>query len=66
MGTKTLHPHRPFPRRFDTLLHTSENVKAPVQGNLNVKVSKVDPGLAADILQPLFTAVWEGEKVPDN
>ena len=27
---------------------------------------KTDPELAADILHPLFTAVWEGENVPDD
>ena len=27
---------------------------------------KRDPELADDILHPLFTAVWEGEKVPDD
>ena len=28
--------------------------------------SRQDPWLAATILEPLFTAVWNGEKVPDD
>lgn len=42
-----------------------KNGKASRQDKLNAKLFKVDLELAAEILKPLFTAVWEGNKVPD-
>ncbi|XP_061196570.1 craniofacial development protein 2-like [Saccostrea echinata] len=42
------------------------NGKSPGRDNLDAELFKADPGIAATILQPLFTAVWDGEKVPDD
>ncbi|XP_062609155.1 craniofacial development protein 2-like [Saccostrea cucullata] len=45
---------------------TLKNGKSPGRDNLDAELFKADPGIAATILQPLFTAVWDGEKVPDD
>ena len=47
-------------------IKTLKNGKSPGQGNLEAEMFKTDPEPAADILHPLFTAVWESEKVPDE
>lgn len=47
-------------------IKTLKNNKAPGQDNLNAELFKADPELSARILQPLFTAVWEQERVPDD
>ena len=47
-------------------IKTLKNGKSPGQDNLDAELFKADPELAADILQPLFTSIWEGEKVPDD
>jgi hypothetical protein len=43
-----------------------KNGKSPGYDNLDVELFKADPEIAATILQPLLTAVWEEEKVPDD
>ncbi|KAG6939596.1 hypothetical protein G0U57_000750, partial [Chelydra serpentina] len=43
-----------------------KNGKTPGKDNLNAELFKVNPKLAASILAPLFTSVWEREKVPDE
>ena len=40
--------------------------KAPGSDNLNAELFKADPELAAKILLPLFTAIWERKIVPDD
>jgi len=47
-------------------IKTLKNKKAPGQDSLNVELFKADPELSARIPQPLFTAVWEQERVPDD
>ncbi|KAL9971331.1 hypothetical protein ACROYT_G023842 [Oculina patagonica] len=47
-------------------IKTLKNNKAPGRDKLNAELFKADPELSARILQPLFTAVWEQEKVPDD
>jgi len=47
-------------------IKTLKNNKAPDQDSLNAELFKADPELSARILQPLFTAVWEQERVPDG
>ena len=47
-------------------IKTLKNGKSPGQDNLDAELFKAEPELAADILQPLFTAVWENKKVPDD
>ena len=43
-----------------------KNGTASGQDNLNAELFKADPELSAKILQPLFTAAWEGKQVPDD
>ena len=43
-----------------------KNGKSPGQDNLSAEVFKADPQLAADKLQPLFTGIWEGKKLPED
>lgn len=33
---------------------------------MNAELFKVDPELAAEILQPLFTSIWDGKIIPDD
>ena len=33
---------------------------------MNAELFKEDPALAAEILQPLFTSIWEGKIIPDD
>ncbi|XP_033106314.1 uncharacterized protein LOC117108409 [Anneissia japonica] len=40
--------------------------KAPGLDNLNAELFKEDPDLAAQLLLPLFSLIWEGKKVPDD
>lgn len=41
-----------------------KNGKAPGLDNLNVELFKADLNFAAEILLPLFTEIWEQEKIP--
>ena len=43
-----------------------KNGKAPGSDNLNAELFKADPELAAKILLPLFTAIWERKAVPGD
>ena len=43
-----------------------KNGKAPGFDNLNAELFKADPELAAKILLPLFTIIWERKTVPDD
>ena len=43
-----------------------KNGKAPGQDNLNAELFKADPELAAQILQPLLTAIWEEKQIPED
>ncbi len=54
------------PPTVEADIQEAQNDKAPGQDNLNAELFKADPELSARILQPLFTAVWEQEKVPDD
>ena len=47
-------------------IKTLKNGKSPGQDNLDAELFKADPELSANIMLPLFTSVWEGEKVPDD
>ena len=40
--------------------------KFPGQDNFSAEVFKADPQLAADQLQPPFTGIWEGKKLPED
>ncbi|KAI4896154.1 hypothetical protein NFI96_009623 [Prochilodus magdalenae] len=56
----------PEKQEIITATKSLKNRKAPGQDNLNAELFKADPELATNILQPLFTAVWEGKQVPDD
>jgi len=43
-----------------------KNKKFPGQDNLMAEIFKVDPQLAADLLQPLFTDIWNWKTLPDD
>ena len=47
-------------------IKTLKNGKSPGQDNLNAELFKTDPELSASILKPLFTAIWEGERIPED
>ena len=47
-------------------IKTLKNGKSPGQDSLDAELFKADPELAADVMLPLFTSVWEGEKVPHD
>ena len=47
-------------------IRSLKNGKSPGQDNLSAEVFKTHPQLAADLLQPLFTYIWEGKKLPKD
>ncbi|KAJ8370368.1 hypothetical protein SKAU_G00103960 [Synaphobranchus kaupii] len=49
-----------------TAIRSLKSGKAPGQDNLNAELFKVHPELSAKLLQPLFTVIWEGKKIPDD
>ncbi|XP_076105780.1 uncharacterized protein LOC143074119 [Mytilus galloprovincialis] len=49
-----------------TAIKALKNGKSPGQDNLNAELFKVDPELAAEILQSLFTSIWKGKIIPDD
>ena len=40
--------------------------KALGQDSLNTELFKAEPEFAAQVLQPLFAAIWEEKQLPDN
>ena len=40
--------------------------KAPGQDSLNEELFKAEPEFAAQVLQPLFAAIWEEKQLPDD
>lgn len=40
--------------------------KAPGQDKLSAELFKLHPELAAKLLQPLLTTIWEGRRIPDE
>ena len=46
-----------------TAIISLKDGKTPGQDNLNVEA---DPEFAAQVLQPLFAAIWEEKQQPDN
>ena len=49
------------PLEEEEIISTVKSLKS-----VNAELLKADPELAAPTLQPLFTAIWEGRKIPDN
>ena len=47
-------------------IRSLKNGKSPGQDNLSAEVFKAHPQLAAYLLQPLFTYIWEGKKLPKD
>ena len=43
-----------------------KNNKAPGPDNLNAKLFRTDPAIAAEILLPLVMKVWEDKRIPDD
>jgi len=56
----------PHKEEIVAAIKTLRNGKSPGQDNLDAEFFKADHKLAANILQPLFSAIWEGEMVPDD
>ena len=40
--------------------------KSPGQDSLNAELFKAEPEFAAQVLQPLFAAIWEEKQLPDD
>ena len=47
-------------------IRSLKNGKSPGQDNLNAELFKAEPELAAQVLQPLFTTIWEEKQLPDG
>ena len=43
-----------------------KNGKAPGEVSLNAELFKAEPEFAAQVLQPLFEAIWEKKQLPDG
>ena len=53
----------PSRREIIQAINSLKNGKAPGHDNLNAELFKADPELAATILTPLFTKIWEQEEI---
>ena len=47
-------------------IKTLKNRKAPGRDNLSAELFKADPGVAAEILMPLFAAIWRERMIPND
>ena len=47
-------------------IRSLKNGKGPGQDSLNAELFKADPELAAQVLQPLFTAIWDEKQLPED
>ena len=56
----------PTRREIIQAINTLKNGKAPGHNNLNAELFKADPELAATMLTPLFTKIWEQEEIPTD
>ena len=56
----------PTRREIIQAINSLKNGKAPGHDNLNAELFKADPELAATILTPLFTKIWEQEEIPTD
>ena len=56
------------PTRWEIIqaINSLKNGKAPGHDNLSAGLFKADPELAATILTPLFTKIWEQEEIPSD
>ena len=59
-------PIPPGKEEIIAAIRSLKNGKSPGQDNLSAEVFKAHPQLAADLLQPLFTYIWEGKKLPKD
>ena len=56
----------PARREIIQAVNSLKSGKAPGHDNLNVELLKANPELAATILTPLFTKIWEQEEIPSD
>ena len=56
----------PTRREIIQAINSLKNGKAPGHDNLNAELFKADPELAATILTPLFTKIWELKEIPTD
>ena len=61
-----INTERPAKQEIITAIKNLKNGKSPGQDNLDAELFKADPELSADILQPLFTTIWEEEVIPED
>ena len=47
-------------------IRSLKNGKAPGEESLNAELFKAEPEFAAQVLQPLFEAIWEKKQLPDG
>ena len=47
-------------------IRSPKNRKAPGQDRLSAELFKADPVLAAQVLQPLFGAIWKSKQIPED
>ena len=58
----------PSPRKEEIIAATKslKNGKSPGKDNISAEVFQRDPQLAADLLKPLITDVWEGKRLSED
>ena len=59
-------PPPPFKEEIINAIKALKNNKAPGPDNLNAELFKTDPAIAAEILLPLKTKVWEDQRILDD
>lgn len=60
------HRHPPVKEEIRAAIKSLKNRKSSGRDNLSAELFKAEPQLAADLLQLLFTGIWEGKKLPGD
>ena len=58
-------PHHEKDKIMATI-RSLKNGKAPGENRVNAELFKAEPEFAAQVLQPLFAAIWEEKQLPDD
>ena len=59
-------PQHKKKKEITAAIRSLKNGKAPGEDSLNAELFKAEPEFAAQVLEPLFAAIWEKKQLPDD
>ena len=59
-------PQHKKKKEITAAIRSLKNGKAPGEESLNAELFKAEPEFAAQVLEPLFAAIWEKKQLPDD